>query len=547
MLTARIDRLPPDEKHLLQVASVVGKDVTLGLLQSVADVPSEALRRSLDHLQAAEFVYELRLSPDPEYSFKHALTHEVAYGSLLQDRRREIHARVVDAIETLHANRLTEHVERLAHHAHRGALGEKAVHYLWQAGLKATGRSALEDARAWLEQALEVLEGLPESHTTLEQGCDIRLNFYPVLIQLAKSVPLLGRLREAMTLAGRLGDERRQGQVGMFMTNVHAAQGRLDEALATGARTLEIADRLGDLKVRIATTSFLVNAHHYRGDHDAAVDLALQNIATLPAEWLTETLGLATTISVFDRWLLVRSLADLGRFSEAGPYQAEAIRIAEEIRHPYSVGMAYFAAGSLHLRKGEWSAARSLMKHAIDVFLEASAILLLPPAVADCAWILAQLGESKDARARLHEAEGRIERHAERGIVAQRAWAYHALGRAYVLLGEVQQATQVATRAIECASGFHGHMAYTQHLLGDIATHPGRFDREDGEDHYHQALMIATDRRMRPLVAHCHLGLGRLYLRTGKREEARQHLSEAMTMYREMGMTFWLKQAEQEA
>jgi class 3 adenylate cyclase/tetratricopeptide (TPR) repeat protein len=544
MLAARIDRLPQDEKRLLQVASVVGKDVPLGLLQSVADVPSEALRRCLDHLQAAEFVYELGFSPDPEYSFKHALTHEVTYSSLLQDRRREIHARVVGAIETLHATRLTEHVERLAHHAHRGALGEKAVHYLRQAGLKATDRSALEDAWAWLEQALDVLDGLPESHTMFEQGCDIRLNLWPVAAQLGVGAPLMRRLREAMTLAEKLGDERRQGQVGVFMTNILAREGRLDQSLTTGARTLEIADRLGDLKVRIATTSFLVYAHHYRGDHDAAVDLALQNIATLPAEWLTETLGRSAPISVFDRWLLVRSLADLGRFSEAGPYQAEAIRIAEELRHPYSVGMAYFAAGTLHLRKGEWSTARSLIEHGIDVSLAAGAILLLPPNMADCAWILAQLGESKGARVRLQEAEGRIERHAERAIVVQRAWVYHALGRACVLLDEVHQATQFAKRAIECArGGFHGHMAYTQHLLGDIAAHPARFNPEEGEDCYRQALRIATDRRMRPLVAHCHLGLGRLYLRTGKREEAGQHLTEAMTLYREMDMTFWLEQA----
>src|SRR5215510_6184512 len=231
MLATRIDRLPPDEKHLLQVASVVGKDMPLGLLQSVADVPSDALRRCLDHLQAAEFVYELGLSPDPEYSFKHALTHEVAYGSLLQDRRREIHARVVDAIETLHVDRLTEHVERLAHHAYRGALGEKAVHYLRQAGLKATDRSALEDAWAWLEQALDVLEGLPESLTMLEQGCDIRLNLWPVAAQLGVGAPLMLRLREAMALAEKLGDERRAGQDGVFMTNLHAMQGRLDQAL----------------------------------------------------------------------------------------------------------------------------------------------------------------------------------------------------------------------------------------------------------------------------------------------------------------------------
>jgi len=115
MLAARIDRLAPDDKRLLQVASVVGKDVPFALLRAVAELPDDALRRGLDHLQAAEFVYEAGLFPDLEYTFKHALTHEVTYGGLLQDRRRALHARIVDAIETLHRDRLGEHFERLAH------------------------------------------------------------------------------------------------------------------------------------------------------------------------------------------------------------------------------------------------------------------------------------------------------------------------------------------------------------------------------------------------------------------------------------------------
>ena len=127
MLAARIDRLAPEDKRLLQVASVVGKDVPFALLQAIAELPDEALRRGLDHLQAAEFLYETGLFPDLEYSFKHALTHEVTYGGLLQERRRELHARIVDAIETLHRDRLGEQIERLAHHALRGELREKAV------------------------------------------------------------------------------------------------------------------------------------------------------------------------------------------------------------------------------------------------------------------------------------------------------------------------------------------------------------------------------------------------------------------------------------
>src|SRR5204863_4013342 len=106
MLAARIDRLPPEDKRLLQTASILGKVVPLALLQAIAEIPDEALRRGLDHLQAAEFLYETGRYPDLEYSFKHALTHEVTYKGLLQERRRELHARIVDAIETLHRDRL---------------------------------------------------------------------------------------------------------------------------------------------------------------------------------------------------------------------------------------------------------------------------------------------------------------------------------------------------------------------------------------------------------------------------------------------------------
>ncbi len=213
MLAARIDRLPPEDKRLLQVAAVVGKDVPFALLQAIAQLPDEALRRGLDHLQAAEFLYETRLFPDHEYSFKHALTHEVTYGGLLQERRRELHARVVDAIETLHRDRLGEQVERLAHHAVRGELRERAVPYLRQAGLKATARSALREAQNSFDQALGILAALPESPSTLEQGFEIRLELGTVLVRLGEGRRRLEHMHEAETLAERLNDDRRRGRV----------------------------------------------------------------------------------------------------------------------------------------------------------------------------------------------------------------------------------------------------------------------------------------------------------------------------------------------
>jgi predicted ATPase len=142
ILAARIDRLAPEDKRLLQAAAVIGKDLPFAFLLAIAELGEEDLRRGLARLQAAEFLYEAHLFPDLEYTFKHALTHEVAYGGLLQERRRDLHARIVDAIETLHGDRLGEQIERLAHHALRGELREKAVHYLRQAGNKAAARSA---------------------------------------------------------------------------------------------------------------------------------------------------------------------------------------------------------------------------------------------------------------------------------------------------------------------------------------------------------------------------------------------------------------------
>src|SRR5262249_13788312 len=286
MLAARIDRLALEDKRLLQASSVIGKDVPLLLLEAIADMPDEELRRSVSRLQRAEFLYEAKLFPDVEYTFKHSLTHEVTYGGLLHDRRRTVHARLVEAIERLYEGRLTEHLERLAHHAFQGELREKAVHYLRQAGLKAAAQSAFDDARRWFEQALEVLGTLPESHSTLEQAFEIRLELRPVLAQLGEIRQGLERMREAEIVAQRLGDDRRLARVWALMTVDLSLLGELDEALVTAPRALEVAARVGDLKLRILATTYLEQAHYYRGDYERVVELATDNLAALPADWV---------------------------------------------------------------------------------------------------------------------------------------------------------------------------------------------------------------------------------------------------------------------
>ena len=544
ILAARIDRLAPEEKRLLQSAAVIGKDVPLALLAAIADEREEALRRGLAQLQAAEFLYEVSLFPDVEYTFKHALTHEVAYGGLLQERRRELHARIVGAIETLYRDRLGGEIERLAHHALRGELREKAVDYLRQAGGKAAARSALPEARAWFEQALGILEALPESQSTLEQAFEIRLELRPVLSQLGDTRQTFERLREAEALAERLNDDRRRGRVCAFVTTIHSQLGELDEARASGTRALEIARALGDLELRIIATTYLAQVHYLRGEYERAVELATDNLAALPADWVYRYFGTVAPASVYDRYWLVMSLAPLGRFAEAAEYLAEAIRLAEPTHHAFTVGMAYYGAATLHLLKGDWTEARSLIEHGISVVRTGNVGLLLPRMVASSAWGLAELGEASEALTRLREGEQLFERQAARGYISIRGWTYHLLGRACLRLGRLDEARRLGDRAVESSPRQPGFAAHALHLLGDIATHPDRFDAERGEVHYRQALALAEPCGMRPLVAHCHLGLGKLHGRAGKREQAREHLTTATTMYREMDMKYWLERAE---
>src|SRR5262244_1648489 len=219
ILAARIDRLAPERKRLLQAAAVIGKDVPLPLLLAIADAPEPEVRAELTHLQAGEFLYETRLFPDLEYTFKHALTHEVAYGGLLHDRQRALHARITEAIERLSPERVAEQAERLAHHALRGELWNKAVAYLRQAGLRAMARAANSEASVHLEQALRALGRLPESRETTELTIDIRIDLRNALLPLGDWARMGDLLREAEGLARTLGDQRRLARIAPFMSS----------------------------------------------------------------------------------------------------------------------------------------------------------------------------------------------------------------------------------------------------------------------------------------------------------------------------------------
>jgi len=295
------------------------------------------------------------------------------------------------------------------------------------------------------------------------------------------------------------------------------------------------------MKLRVLATTYLEVTHYYRGEYERLVELATDNIATVPADRVDEYLGMPAPPPVYDRGNLVVGLAELGRFAEAATHEAATIRLAELTQHAYTVGLAARTASVLHLLKSDWATALSRLEHGIAVLRTANVPLLLPILVASSAWALAQLGKGSEALSRLREGEQLLEHQAATGLLGQSGWVYHALGRACLVLGKLDEARRLGNRALEsspCHVGFEGH---ARHLLGDVAA---RFDAESGTALYRQALTLAEPRGMRPLVAHCHLGLGNVSWRTGQFDEAREHLITATAMYREMDMRFWLERAE---
>ena len=543
ILAARIDRLPPEEKRLLQAASVIGKDVPYALLAAIAE-QEETLRRGLAHLQEAEFLYETQLFPDLEYTFKHALTHDVAYAGLLGERRRDLHAAVAAATERLHADHLVEHVERLAHHARQGEVWDKAVRYLRQAGTKVFLRSANREAAAYFEQALDALRRLPENPDAIAESLDLRFDLCSALLPLGEWERMGALLDEAEALAEAAGDQRRLGRALNYKVIQFTQAGDFAAALQAGLRALAIGQSQADVALQVVANSYLGWAYVARGECREAVRHCEAALALIPEGLAQERFGQAAIQGSIVRNTLAIALGALGRFAEAFGRLREAMHIAEEAGHVQTLVFPLFSLGTLKLDQGDFAGVVAPLERGLDLCRTREVPLLLHHFV----WALGEVYHGTGRRAEgvaLMEdaARGFAERNVRMSWWASRV---RALGGAYLLDGRLADATRIAQDGLAAARqwGERGVEGQVLRLLGDIAAHPDRFEVDTAETHYRQALALAEALGLRPLLAHCHLGLGKLYRRTGERDEAREHVTTATTMYREMDTRFWLEQAE---
>jgi class 3 adenylate cyclase/predicted ATPase len=548
VLEARIDRLSPEEKRLLQCAAVVGKDVPFALLQSIAEQSHDELRLSLTRLQAAEFLYETSLFPDLEYTFKHALTHEVAYGSVLQERRRGLHARIVEAIERLYPDRLAEQVERIAHHSSRAELWEKAVEYFHQAGAKSAARSVNREAIACFEQALDALKHLPESRRTLERAINIRVDLGPALTATSNfSAPKVEEnYTRARELCERFGETPQLFPVLWGLARMHDNRGELRVGRGLGEQLLSLAQRAQD-------PALLLEAHHElwanlsaRGELVSAHSHMEQGIALYdPQKHRDHAFRYGGhDPGVCCRYQAAEVLWLLGYPDQALGRSQNSLTLARELSHATTMSVALSWTAWFDQVRGEKQSLQARIDEGMAVATEQGSLMRRAQATFLQGWLLVEEGHDKTGIAQMFKIFVAEQDRALSGRFHIREAAL--LGEAYRRTGQNVEGLNVVNDAIartqqtECRY----YDAELNRIKGELLLQQATADEREAEACFQNALKVARGQSAKSLELRAVMSLCRLWQKQGKKEDARGLLAEIYDWFTEGFDTADLKTAK---
>jgi tetratricopeptide (TPR) repeat protein len=530
VLAARIDRLPPSVKHLLQSASVIGKTVALTLLETVAEMETVVLRRGLAQLQAAEFLYETSLFPELEYTFKHALTLEVAYQSLLRERRRLLHAGVLQALEARSAEHGPANVEVLAHHATRSETWQAAASYLYRAGAKAQAEARYGSAVDFYEAAADALQRLGADADPKLQ-LDTELELWSTRISTNRTEGLSELAVRVEALARRLDAGPRLAQVQVRQAQAISVAGAIPGTLATAlerARAAATGADAGDLRTRSYARFLMGVSYRDMGrledairEHDAGARLFSGDVAG------RDEPGLVYPILVSLWGWRSEVEATRGRFDEALAAGGEALRVATEIRHSSSLAIAGAFLGYAHLLRGDLPAAIPLLERTLALAEEHDVMHGICANGVYLAWARCLAGDRERGLDYLDRA---FERHA----IAVMQWTRYGTvtAAAYLAGGRPADARRVLAGGIAAAAEREalGYRAPLLRLEAEILLAAG--DATTARLRAEEALAAAVEMGARTEIAHCHRVIGLLV-------PASNHPASARRIFDEMGMPFW--------
>ncbi len=536
VLAARIDRLDPGDKWLLELASAIGRDVPRWLLEAAGDAPAEAVAVGLGRLRAAELLTETRPLPEPQYAFTHALTLEATYAGLVRERRCALDAAIVAALERRRDDSV-DRMARLAHHAWRGELWDKAFRYGREAGRQALARSAHQAAAAAFEQALAALAELPETPERLETGVDVRLELRSALGPLGEYQRMRACLFDAERLAERVGDPRRQGLVAAFLLNYHTLRGDLGRAAEYGARATALGNTVGDRPLRVLTGAIFALVHWARGDFRQAVGRASTTLDLLADVDERERFGIMHLPGVYTRTVMVWSLADLGDFTTAARLAAEAQALADRVGHVPSRIFAALGRGTLAMRRGAPAEAIPVLEEARALCEAAGLPAVFLEVAGPLASAYCETGRAGDAITLLEEAIARAIQ--LRHLIGH--WLRGGgLGEAYLAAGRPEEALPLAQMHVEITRRMEarGAHAWALRLVGEVALAQRPPDVALADRALEAARQIAQELAMTPLQGRVLLAVARLHHARG--DEA---LNAAEDIFRKLDMPLWLQHA----
>ena len=506
VLAARIDLLDGPPKTLLQTSAVIGPDISVALLSGMLGVPSAELADDLGTLEAADFLRKVR-DTAPEYSFKHELTREVAYGTMLLGLRRSLHAKAVETIESVFADRIDQHIDRLAEHAFLAELWEKAVPYQLRSCRRAVRRGANQDAIGTFQRGLETLSHWPASPAKTKAEIDFRLTVVIALEPLGRHRRIADVLREARSLADASNDPWRIAALNCQLALALWRLGDHGAAMTVAKEASSIAHQIGDPALIFASLHQVGIIQHETGDFAESIKTHEGCFAFESPELDSKRAGWAAYPSVMLRTFLTDSLIELGEMDRAEAMAQDAIQRARKVDHFYSLANISHVLARLRTAQGRHTEALSLLQECWQTCLDLEIVQMYPIFAARMGEAYLAAGDVDAANEILSVPERLDVPLAEHAF----GWRYLfvAQGRAFLAAGRHAEAQAAAKRARALAEerGEPPQQAYALKLLGDIESVSCGPDRGEAELHFRRALELAKKCGMRPLVALCSAAL----------------------------------------
>ncbi len=544
VLAERIDSLPSSDRRTLLCAAVIGPSFDVTLLEQLVSQDDGRLTERLAGLEQQGFLQRTRILPNVEFCFRHTLTHEVAYGTLLKHDRVSLHKTVMTVLRRRPGHELPGKVEMLAHHAYLAKAWAHATAYCRRAASKAQAASRNGAAQALFEKALEAQAQMPQTARNSRRGVDIRL-------EMAQSLSTLGRpdevrkvIEAAEEVASALGDERRLGRIYSARMLSYWVDGDLSKAIKMGRLGLEFARKLNDAELEIQVVSRVGYLLMDQGDYAEAQQLLEEIIPRIPHGASHKQFGMLAAAAVACRASLARSLGELGRFREALRIGDEALRLADESGHSFSQIYASLFVGIALLRKGDFERSVPLLERAHESCLVTQIRLLLPLSAASLGYALARTGQVAQGLGLLKHA---IELAKEEIVLGQLSQQTAWLAETLLHAGQPEQALAQATTALDIArkNGEKGDQAWAQWALGEVYRCSPHAKARKAVSAFKEARSLAEDCKMLPLVAHCDLALGQLGVNPTQRDDGSTHAKEALELYERLDMGAYAVMAEQ--